>query len=62
MSSLSVSKASDGVAYNKARLHELFALIEKEYELLWEENQECMYLHIVLVVTRYFTNAAYVHR
>jgi hypothetical protein len=28
--------------YHKQRLHELFALIDKEFDVLYEENQECM--------------------
>lgn len=28
--------------YQKAKLHELFAMIEKEFDALYDENQECM--------------------
>lgn len=30
------------VPLHKQRLHELFALIDKEFDILYEENQECM--------------------
>jgi hypothetical protein len=35
-----ISKSSQ-----KARLRELFSQIEKEFDLLWEENQECSPIH-----------------
>lgn len=30
------------IPVHKQRLHELFALIDKEFDALYEENQECM--------------------
>lgn len=37
-------KDKDSIPAHKARLHELFSLIDKEFDALYEENQECMYL------------------
>ena len=36
---------------HKARLHELFALIDKEFDALYEENQECMYINVTPGIT-----------